>query len=97
VRGGRRRRSAAPAVRRLNDQALAAIGFSRDEIVAASPPTVAFHFGLVGHGYEMHVFVNGQYLGASCRDFSGNHKVSELKSALIGAVARAVNDWRLKL
>lgn len=85
-------------VRRLQDTALAAIGFSRDEIAQwATPPTVAFHFGLVEHGYELHLFTDGQYLGASCRDFSGNHKIKELKASLISAVSQAIIDWRAKL
>lgn len=85
-------------VRGLQERALAAIGFSSTEIAKwATPPTVAFHFGLVGHGYEMQIFVNGQYMGSSCRDFSDSYKVDELKSQLITLVAQAVNDWRLKL
>lgn len=98
VRGRRRRRPVAPAVRLLQERALAAIGFSSAEITKwATSPTVAFHFGLVEHGYEMQIFVKGTYIGSSCRDFSGNHKVDELKSQLITLVAQAVNDWRLKL
>jgi hypothetical protein len=98
VRSSRRRRSAAPAVRQLQDQALAAIGSSRDEIAKwTTPPTVAVHFGLVGHGYEMQIFVDGHYMGSQCRDFSDTHKVDDLKSSLITIVAKAVNDWRMKL
>jgi len=58
---------------------------------------VAVHFGLVGHGYEMQIFVDGNYLGSSCRDFSDTHKVDELKGLLITIIAKAVNDWRMKL
>lgn len=98
VRSGRRRRSTAPVVRGLQDTALTAIGFSRDEIAKwSTPPTVAFHFGLVGHGYEMQIFVNGHYMGSSCRDFSDSYKVDELKNQLITTVANAIRDWRLKL
>lgn len=98
VRSAARRASTAPVVRGLQERALAAIGFSRDEIAKwATPPTVAFHFGLVGHGYEMQIFVDGHYMGSSCRDFSDTHKVDELKNQLITAVARTVNEWRMKL
>lgn len=85
-------------VRGLQDTALTAIGFSRDEIAKwSTPPTVAFHFGLVGHGYEMQIFVDGHYMGSSCRDFSDSYKLDELKNQLITAVAKTVNEWRLKL
>lgn len=99
MRSAARRSSTAPVVRRLQAQALAALGFSRDEIAKYRdhPPTVAFHFGLVGHGYQMDIFVGGNYLGSTCRDFSNDHKVDDVKSALITAVAKAVNDWRMKL
>lgn len=102
VRGSRGRRSTAPvvrpAVRQLQERALTAIGFSSAEIEKwQTPPTVAFHFGLVGHGYEMQIFVNGHYMGSSCRDFSDSHKLDELRESLIEIVAKAVNDWRLKL
>ena len=100
VRSAARGPSASPAVRQLfqlDEAALAAIGLSRNEIATAAPPTVAFHFSLVEHGYELHLFANGQYLGASCRDFSGNHKIKELKASLISAVSQAIIDWRAKL
>jgi hypothetical protein len=98
VRKAVRRRSTSPVVRQLQERALAAIGFSRDKIAEwSTPPTVAFHFGLVGHGYQMDMFVEGQYVGSACRDLSDTHKVRELKSSLIEAVAKAVNNWRLKL
>lgn len=85
-------------VRGLQDTALAAIGFSRDEIAKwSTPPTVAFHVGLVGHGYELQIFVDGHYMGSQCHDFSDTHKLDELKSQLITTVAKAIRDWRLKL
>jgi hypothetical protein len=45
----------------------------------------------------MQIFVNGQYLGSSCRDFSDSHKVKDLSGTLIETIAKAVNDWRMAL
>ncbi len=84
-------------LRQLNTDALVAIGFDRAAAKKLSLPTVAFHFGLVGHGYEIHLFDEGKYVGAVCRDFSGDHKVSDLKESLVNAIEKAVKDWKAKL
>lgn len=84
-------------LKQLNVAAATAIGFSRAEAEVLSPPTVAFHFGLVGHGFEIHFFDEGKYVGAMTRDFSGNHKVAKVKETLVDAIEKAVKEWRAKL
>jgi hypothetical protein len=104
VRSSRRGRSAAPLTRQreaqvqqLNAAAGVAIGFDRAQAEALSLPTLAFHFGLVGHGYEIHMFDEGTYVGAICRDFDGDHKIPKLKEALVNAIEKAVEGWRKAL
>jgi hypothetical protein len=97
VRGNVRRRVPSPVVRRLNTAALLAIGFDRAEAEKLALPTVAVHFTLVEHGYEIHVFDEGRYIGAGCLDFSGSHKISDLKISLVQALEEAVKGWRSKL
>jgi hypothetical protein len=58
---------------------------------------VAFHFGLVRHGYEIHLFNEGKYAGAICRDFSDSHPVEKLKESLVNAIEKAVKAWRRAL
>lgn len=97
VRSTARRQPTSPVVRRLNTDALVAIGYDRPQAEKLSTPTLAVHFGLVGHGYEIHVFDEGKYIGAGCRDFSGNHKVEDLKVSLMETIEDAVKAWRAKL
>lgn len=97
MRSSRRRRSTSPIVRRLNTEALVAIGYDRPQAEKNSLPTLAVHFGLVGHGYEIHVFDEGKYIGAGCRDFSDTHKVQDLKVSLMEAIEDAIKAWRAKL
>ena len=94
VRGASRRQSTSPVVRRLNTEALVAIGYDRPQAEKNSLPTLAVHFGLVGHGYEIHVFDDGKYIGAGCRDFSDTYKVEDLKVSLMEAIEKAVQQWR---
>lgn len=97
VRGTSRRKSAPSALRRLNTEALVTIGYDRPQAEGLKLPTLAVHFGLVGHGYEIHVFNEGRYIGAGCRDFSGTHKVEDLKISLMETIEDAVKTWRAKL
>lgn len=98
VRGTSRRGSAAAvAVRQLDAAAYASYGIDRRTIEAAPPPALAFHFGLVEHGYEIRVFEDGQYRGAVCRGFSGNHKIEALKESLVDAIEKAVKAWKAAL
>lgn len=100
VRGRRRRGSTSTVdgqVRQLDEAALASYGFDRATIEKAPPPDLAFHFGLVEHGYELRLFEDGQYAGVRCRDFSGNHTVADLKAALVKAISGAVDTWRKRL
>jgi hypothetical protein len=97
VRGAARRQSTSLVVRRLNTEALVAIGYDRPQAEKLSTPTLAVHFGLVGHGYEIHVFDEGKYIGAGCRDFSDTHKVEDLKVSLMEAIEDAVAKWRKRL
>lgn len=104
MRGASRRRPASPdrrqteaQLRELNTDALVAIGFDRAQAAKLSFPTLAFHFGLVGHGYEIHMFDEGKYVGAVCRDFSGDHPVTKLKESLVNAIEKAIKDWRAGL
>jgi hypothetical protein len=84
-------------LRQLNTDACVAIGFDRAAAEKLSPPTLAFHFGLVEHGYEVHMFDEGKYVGAVCHDFSGNHKVDDLKESLVDAIEKAFKEWRAEL
>lgn len=97
VRGNVRRRTPSPVVQRLNTTALLTMGFTRAEVEKLTLPTVAVHFTLVEHGYEIHVFDEGRYIGAGCRDFSGSHKIGDLKISLVQAIQGAVTAWRSKL
>lgn len=105
VRSGSRRGSTSTAqrqrqeeqLRQLNIDAATTIGFDRAAAEKLPPPTLAFHFGLVEHGYEIHMFDEGKYVGAVCRDFSGNHKVDDLKESLVDAIEKAFKTWRAKL
>lgn len=104
VRSGVRRESASPArrqqeeqLRQLNIDAATTIGFDRAAAEKLPPPTLAFHFGLVEHGYEIHMFDEGKYVGAVCRDFSDNHKVDDLKESLVDAIEKAFKGWRTGL
>ena len=92
-----RRGSTPSAIRQLDEAAFAAYGFDRKTIEKAPPPALAFHFGLVEHGYELRLFEDGQYAGVRCRDFSGNHKIEDLKLSLVKAISDAVNTWRTGL
>jgi hypothetical protein len=89
------------AVRQLDAAAYASYGIDRRTIEAAPPPALAFHFGLVEqlarHGYEIRVFEDGQYRGAVCRGFSGNHKIEALKESLVDAIEKAVKAWKAAL
>lgn len=91
------RRQQEAQLRELHTDAVVAIGFDRAQAEKMPPPSVAFHFGLVEHGYEIHFFDEGKYVGATCRDFSGDHKVDELKELLVNAIEKAVKDWRAAL
>jgi len=84
-------------LRQLNADAGVTIGFDRATAEALPPPTIAFHFGLVEHGYEIHMFDEGKYVGAVCRDFDGNHKIETLKESLVDAIEKAFKSWRAKL
>lgn len=98
------RRESPPAARRqeaqlkqLNVAAATAIGFNRAAAEVLPPPSVAFHFGLVGHGFEIHMFDEGRFVTSYARDFSGNHKVDDVKESLVDAIEEAVKVWRAKL
>ena len=97
VRSRSRRGSVAPAVRQLDTAAFAAIGFDRATIEKAPPPALAFHFGLVEHGFEARLFVDGQYITSVCRDFSGNHAVDKLRQGLYEKIVTAISEWRAAL
>lgn len=105
VRSGMRREPTSTAqrqqqeeqLRQLNIDAATTIGFDRKAAEKLPPPTIAFHFGLVEHGYEIHMFDEGKYVGAVCRDFSSNHKVDDLKESLVDAIEKAFKTWRAKL
>lgn len=97
VRSASRRQPAPSTLRRLNTEALVAIGYDRPQAEGLRLPALAVHFGLAGHGYEIHVFNDGKYVGAGCRDFSGTHKVEDLKASLMEAIDNAVKAWRKKL
>jgi hypothetical protein len=81
-------------VEELHEAALTSYGFDRATIRKAPRPDLAFHFGLVEHGYELRLFEDGEYAGVRCRDFSGNHTVADLKASLVKAIGEAVNTWR---
>lgn len=98
------RRESPPIARRqeeqlkqLNVAAATAIGFSRAEAEVLPPPSVAFHFGLVGHGFEIHMFDEGRFVTSYARDFSGNYEVNEVKESLVDAIEKAVKAWKAKL
>jgi hypothetical protein len=59
-------------------------------------PKIRFDFFLVGHGYEMQVFIDGKPNGFECRDFSGNHRIKTLVGSLFRAIDKAVGEWRDK-
>jgi hypothetical protein len=101
VRSAPRRGPAPTAVRRqlrqLDEQALAAYGYAPAETTKFPPPDLAFHFGLVGHGYEARLFVDGKYVATQTRDFSGNHKIDDLKQSLYTKLVTAIDAWRNSL
>lgn len=92
-----KRKRSRTVLRRLNTAALATMGYDRPKAEGMKLPSLAVHFGLVPHGYEIHVFNDGKYIGAGCRDFSGNHKVEDLKQSLMQTIEDAVKAWRAKL
>lgn len=97
VRSRVRRGSLASVVRQLDELAFASYGYRPTETAALPSPALAFHFGLVGHGYEVRVFEDGKHLGTGARDFSEDHDVSELKTSLMVAISQAVEKWRRAL
>lgn len=97
VRSRTRRGSTSATVRQLDEAAYASYGIDRKTIESAPPPALAFHFGLVEHGYEIRVFEDGKYRGAVCRDFDGNHKIEALKESLVDAIEKAVKAWKAVL
>ena len=84
-------------VRQLDEAAFTAYGFDRAAIKKFPLPALAFHFGLVEHGYELRLFEDGEYAGSRCRDFSGNHTIEDLKVSLVKAISDVVNAWRAGL
>lgn len=66
-------------------------------------PDVRFDFSLVPHGYQLDVYFDqnrgrrGKHLltliGTSCRDFSGNHRITALRNSLAGALLAQVDKW----
>jgi hypothetical protein len=97
VRSAVRRRSTSAAVRQLDTAAFVAIGLDRATIEKAPPPALAFHFGLVEHGFEARLFVDGQYITSVCRDFSGNHDVDKIRQGLYEKIVTAISEWRAAL
>jgi hypothetical protein len=98
VRSRVRRRPPADPVRQLDLKAFAAIGLaSITDLSKVPPPQLAFHFGLVEHGVEVRLFVEGEYVTSVCRDFSGNHKVEQLKQSLYDKLVEAIMGWRKSL
>jgi hypothetical protein len=77
-----------------NDAIAASFGATANK---APLPALAFHFHLINYGYELHLFEDGNYSGARCRDFGEDHAIEDLKTKLIEAVSRAVENWRKKL
>ena len=97
MRSTGRRGSVAPAVRQLDTAAFVAIGLDRATIEKAPPPALAFHFGLVEHGFEARLFVDGKYVVSVCRDFSGNHDVDKIRQGLYEKIVAAISEWRAAL
>ncbi len=82
------------SVRSLHTKALTAIGIDCKTAEQAPLPDLAFHFCLVGHGYELHLFDKGKLAGSVCRDFDGNHTLAEVKESLLFTIGDAVAKWR---
>lgn len=98
VRSRVRRRPAADPVRQLDLKAFAAIGLaSITDLSKVPPPQLAFHFGLVEHGFEVRLFVEGEYVTSVCRDFSSDYKVEQLKQSLYDKLVAAIMSWRKSL
>lgn len=84
-------------IRKLDADAFKSYGMSKEESEKALLPDLAFHFGLVGHGFEMRVFEDGKHVGTACRDFSDSHDVAKLKALLFNEIGEAVKRWRKPL
>ena len=92
-----RKGSLEETIRTLDGEAFKSYGMSKSEIKKALLPNLAFHFGLVEHGFELRIFDDGKYLGAISRDFSDSHNVARLKELLFKQIAQAIKRWRNKL
>lgn len=65
-------------------------------------PDVRFDFGLVGYGYQVDVYVDGQPLYVACRDFSGSHGIKKMskdlakqgKAAVLKAMEEVIKKFR---
>jgi hypothetical protein len=90
-----RARDAEENVRTL--AAMARREIMNDDKATRTVPDLAFHFNFVTYGYEVHVFDNGQFVYAGCRDFGDDHKIDAIKAQLIDAIDQAVAFWRKKL
>jgi hypothetical protein len=60
-------------------------------------PDLALHVFLVGHGYQIDFYEDGEEVASGCRDFGGTHRISKLKRGLATLLKEAIEKWRSKL
>ena len=49
-------------------------------------PNLVVAVGLVGHGYQMDIYRDGQLIGTKCRDFGDTHKIPVLEEKLLAGL-----------